>query len=141
LHIALQPETPESTMLALRSQVRLPDAQHPNLAVDSVLDPSNAAFTTTADGKRHAQFLVLLIALNDGEQQVAAPPQTSGVLKLDLTPDQYRIAITSGIPLRQELALKPGKYRLRLGVSDLSTHNLGTLDMPVDLTALNSAGH
>jgi VWFA-related protein len=139
LHIALQPETPESTMLALRSQVRLPDAQHPALAVDSVLDPSNAAFTTTADGKRHAQFLVLLIALNDGEQQVAAPPQNSGVLKLDLTPDQYKIAITSGVPVYQELALKSGKYRLRLGVSDMATHNLGTLDMPVDLSALSGA--
>jgi VWFA-related protein len=141
LHIALQPETPESTMLPLRSRVRLPDAQHPALAVDSVLDPSNAAFTTTADGKRHAQFLILLIALNDGEQQVAAPPQTSGVLKLDLTPDQYKIAMTSGVPVHQELTLKPGRYRLRLGVSDMATHNLGTLDMPVDLGAPNAAGH
>jgi VWFA-related protein len=141
LHIALQPETPESTMLALRSRVRLPDAQHPALAVDSVLDPSNATFTTTADGKHHAQFLVLLVALNDGEQQVAAPPQTSGVLKLDLAPDQYKIAMTSGVPVHQELTLKPGKYRLRLGVSDMSTHNLGTLDMPVDLSAQNPAGH
>jgi VWFA-related protein len=141
LHIALQPETPESTMLPLRSRVRLPDAQHPALAVDSVLDPSKAAFTTTADGKRHAQFLILLIALNDGEQQVAAPPQSSGVLKLDLTPDQYQIAITSGVPVHQELTLKPGKYRLRLGVSDMSTHNLGTLDMPVDLGAQSGASH
>ena len=141
LHIALQPETPESTMLPLRSRVRLPDAQHPALAVDSVLDPSKAAFTTTADGKRHAQFLILLIALNDGEQQVAAPPQSSGVLKLDLTPEQYQIAITTGVPVHQELTLKPGKYRLRLGVSDMSTHNLGTLDMPVDLGAQSGASH
>jgi peptidyl-tRNA hydrolase len=63
------------------------------------------------------------------------------VLKLDLTPDQYQIAITSGVPVHQELTLKPGKYRLRLGVSDMSTHNLGTLDMPVDLAAQSSASH
>jgi VWFA-related protein len=133
LHFALQPETPEATMLPLRARVRLPDAQHRELRIDSVLDPRNAAFTTTGDGKRHAQLLVLLIALNDGEEQAKAPPQTSGVLRLDLTPDQYRIAMTSGIPLHQELKLKPGKYRLRLGVSDMSTHDLGTLDMPVEL--------
>jgi VWFA-related protein len=133
LHFALQPETPEATMLPLRARVRLPDAQHPEVHVDSILDPRNAAFTTTADGKRHAQLLVLLIALNDGEQQAATPPQTSGVLNLDLTPDQYKIAITSGIPLHQDLKLKPGRYRLRLGVSDMTTHDLGTLDMPVDL--------
>jgi hypothetical protein len=27
--------------------------------------------------------------------------------------------------------LKPGSYRLRLGVSDMNNHRLGTLDMPV----------
>jgi VWFA-related protein len=141
LHIAMQPTTPESTMLGLSTRVQLPSAQHPDVSVDSVLDPSNAGFTTTADGKHHAQFLVLLIALNDGEQQVAAPPQTSGVLKLDLAPDQYKIAVTTGVPLHQELTLKPGKYRLRLGVSDLSTHNLGTIDMPVEIGPASAAGH
>jgi VWFA-related protein len=141
LHIAMQPATPESTMLALRARVRLPTAQHPALSVDSVLDPSNAGFTTTSDGKHHAEFLVLLVALNDGDQQVAAPPQASGLLKLDLAPDQYQIAITDGVPLHQELTLKPGKYRLRLGISDMSTHNLGTLDMSVDLTGSSAPGH
>jgi VWFA-related protein len=139
LHFAMQPETPESTMLGLRARVRLPDAQHAALRVDSILDPGNAGFTTTADGKRHAQFLVLLVALNDGEQQVAAPPQASGVLKLDLTPDQYKIAVTSGIPLHQELNLKAGRYRLRLGVSDTSTHDLGTLDMPVEIDSASTS--
>jgi VWFA-related protein len=141
LHIALQPETPESTMIALRSRVLLPDAQDRALRIESLLDPSNASFTMTADGNRHAQFLVLLIALNDGQQQPAAPPQTSGVLKLDLTPDQYKIAMESGIPVHQELKLKPGKYRLRLGVSDMSTHQIGTIDMPVELGALSKASH
>jgi VWFA-related protein len=141
LHIALQPETPESTMLALRARVLLPDAQHPSLRIDSLLDPSNANFTLTADGKRHARFLVLLVALKDGSQQLAAPPQTSGVLQLDLTPDQYKIALESGIPVHQELRLKPGKYRLRLGVSDMSTHEIGTLDMPVELGAPGKVTH
>jgi VWFA-related protein len=141
LHIALQPETPESTMLALRAQVQLPDAKHSALRIDSLLDPSNANFTSTNDGKRHAQFLVLLIALNDGPGQVAAPPQASGTLKLDLTPDQYKIALTSGIPIHQELELKPGKYRLRLGVSDMATHNLGSLDMPVAIGISTTASH
>jgi len=111
------------------------------LRIDSLLDPSNANFTSTNDGKRHAQFLVLLIALNDGPGQVAAPPQASGTLKLDLTPDQYKIALTSGIPIHQELELKPGKYRLRLGVSDMATHNLGSLDMPVAIGISTTASH
>jgi len=128
-------------MLPLRSRVLLPDAQHRALRVDSLMDPSRASFTTSNDGKRHAQFLVLLIALNDGVQQIAAPPQSSGVLNLDLTPDQYKIAMESGVPVHLELELKPGKYRLRLGVSDMATHNLGTLDMPVDLGASSIPSH
>jgi hypothetical protein len=29
------------------------------------------------------------------------------------------------------LKLSPGHYRLRLGVTDMMSHRLGTLDMPV----------
>jgi len=47
----------------------------------------------------------------------------------------------SGVPIHMELDLKPGKYRLRLGVSDMATHNLGTLDMPVALSVSTTARH
>lgn len=34
--------------------------------------------------------------------------------------------------MHQELTLAPGRYRLRLGVTDLTTHRVGTLDMPIE---------
>jgi VWFA-related protein len=136
LNFAMQPDVPEFTTLTLHSTVRLPDQKHTSLRVDSVLDPSHLDFSTTPDGVRHARFNVMLVAMNDGPQSSAPPPQVTVPFQLDLTPERYRSALATGVPLHQELALKPGKYLLRLGVSDMASHDVGTLDMPVEIAGL-----
>jgi hypothetical protein len=64
-------------------------------------------------------LLVLLVALNDSPTGVAAqpdnPPQTSGVIRLDLDPAAYASILKEGIRFQQKLALKPGHFRMRLG--------------------------
>ena len=60
-------------------------------------------------------------------------PQTSGAYVVDLDPEAFRKLFASGMPMHQELMLAPGRYRLRLGVTDLTTHRVGTLDMPVEI--------
>jgi len=133
---ALQPGTPESTMLLLRSKVELPGTQRPEVSIDSALGPGNLSFTTDAAGYRHAQLLVLLVAFPDSvktDAQTAPPPQTSGLLTLDLSPEQYEAIASKGIVFHQQLHLTPGRYRLRLGVSDLGSHHTGTLDMPIEV--------
>jgi VWFA-related protein len=136
LNVALQPEAPQSTLLLIKSKLILPDAANPDLVVDSTVDPAGIDFTTDAAGVRHGKLLVLLVALNDsvggkpGVQQ-DNPPQTSGALHLDFTPDQYQSILKTGIRFGLKLPLKPGSYRLRLGVSDMANHRLGTLDIPV----------
>jgi VWFA-related protein len=131
LNSALQPEAPEATLLLLKGKVELPDAANPEVHVISTVDPGNVEFSTDAAGHRHAKLLVLLVALNDGPNQPDSPPQTSGTIHVDLDPSEYAAVLKSGIAFQQKLALKPGKYRLRLGVSDMNNHRLGTLDMPV----------
>jgi VWFA-related protein len=138
LNAAMQPGTLESTVLPLKSKIQLPDAQHSTTRIDSILDPGNVQFDTDSNGRRRARLLVLLVALTDGPEQPAAPPQTSGVLVVDLDADHFKALLGTGIPFHQELALKPGRYRLRLGVSDLNNHRLGTLDMPIAIAANNS---
>ena len=134
---ALQPGTPESTMLLLRSKIGLPGTQRTEVSIDSALDPRNISFVTDAAGHRHAQLLVLLVAFQDftkkADAQAAPPPQTSGVLTLDLSPEQYEAVANKGIVFHQQLHLPPGHYRLRLGVSDLGTRRIGTLDMPIEV--------
>lgn len=131
LNSALQPEAPESTLLLLKGKVEPPDAANPELHVIATVDPASVEFTTDASGRRHAKLLVLLVALNDSPNQPDSPPQTSGTIHVDLDPAEYAEVLKTGIAFQQKLALKPGRYRLRLGVSDMNNHRLGTLDMPV----------
>jgi hypothetical protein len=77
----------------------------------------------------------MLIAFKDDPgkavDQPDAPPLISAVLNLDFDPAQYQTILSNGIGFTQQLQLTPGRYRLRLGVSDMMSHRLGTLDMPV----------
>lgn len=130
LHAALQPDTPESTTLLLRSKVATAAGA---VRVSSAVDTASLALNPGEDGHRHGRLLVMLVALPDGPgaQTVAAPPQTSGVLNLDFDAALYQDMLSKGVAFTQQLKLAPGRYRLRLGVADLTSHRLGTLDMPV----------
>ena len=139
---ALQPDTPQETMLRLKAKVDLPDAKHTGVRVASMIEPENVAFRTDEHGRHHARLLVTLAALPDDPnpaakvKSVAAktpeqPPQTSGIYVVDLDDATFQKLLAGGMPMRQELALAPGRYRLRLGVCDLGNRRIGTLDMPV----------
>lgn len=133
LDAALQPATPQSTMLRLTSSLVLPDQHNPYLLIKTGVNPEGIDFATDATGVRHGKLLVLLIALNQTGALQKAPPQASGVLNLDFTPEQYRSVLKTGIEFALRMKLKPGSYRLRLGVTDMNNHRLGTLDMPVTI--------
>jgi hypothetical protein len=73
-------------------------------------------------------------AYAEGKKPGTAPvPQTSGAYVVDLDPQAFQKLIASGMPVHQELTLSPGRYRLRLGVTDLANNRTGTLDMPVEI--------
>ncbi|MGB0125712.1 MAG: VWA domain-containing protein [Silvibacterium sp.] len=143
LNAALQPETPEVTMLQLHAKIQLPDKTHPALRVDSIIDPANVNFSSDSAGRRHARLLVSLVAIPDAipdsnkdqEKTPTTPMQASGIYVVDLDPAGFIKLLTAGMPMHQELHLAPGNYRLRLGVTDLSNHRLGTLDMPIQVEA------
>ena len=120
-------------MLLLKGKIELPDAQQPDIHVETTVDPAGVDFSTDAAGHRHAKLLVLLVALSDSLTQPENPPQTSGVIRLDLDPATYAGILKDGIRFQQKLTLKPGRYRMRIGVSDMNNKRLGTLDMPVEI--------
>lgn len=136
LHAALQPESAESTMLLLKSKVQLPDADHSAVRFDSILDAGNVAVTTDAQGRKHAQLLVELDALPDSPMPPDQPiPRTSAMLEVNLDAKTWQSMLATGYSFHQELAVKPGKYRFRLGVSDMNSHRVGTLDIPIEVAA------
>ena len=143
---ALQPGAPEMTMLRLHSRIDLPDAKHSAVRVDSVIDPANVDFLTDNRGRHHARLLVTLVAVpdpapstQDRKAPMSALPPTSGMYIVDLDQQEFAKLFASGMPMHQELILAPGRYRLRLGVTDLVTHRVGTLDMPIEITSTNAA--
>ena len=60
-------------------------------------------------------------------------PQTSGALNIDLSPARFEFILSNGIAFRQQLALKPGKYHLVLGVNDAPSHKPGTVETQIEL--------
>jgi VWFA-related protein len=131
LRRAMQPGVPAETSLRLRAKLLPSDPQHPGLLVERTITTDDLAFTTTPDGHRHAKIFVQLVAFNDGKQQPKNLPQTAGTLNIDLDPQRYEFIRSAGVAFRQQLALKPGKYRVVLGVNDELGQKLGTLEMPV----------
>lgn len=132
---AMQPNVPEETGLRLHSRVMPPDPQHPGLNVITTIDTADVTFAETPEGHRRAKLFVQLVAFDDADKQPKSIPQTSGTLNIDLDPDKYKFILTAGIAFPQQLNLKPGKYRLLLGVNDQNSHRLGTVEMPLTVQA------
>jgi hypothetical protein len=111
------------------SGVDLPVAAHGAVVVSSYVDARDVNFTTETDGHKRAKLLLLLVAFDsDGK-----PAQATDTLSLDLDPARYQSVLGTGIGFQQTLALKPGTYQLRLGVSDISGHRIGTLSVSVNV--------
>ena len=47
----------------------------------------------------------------------------------------YETVMNNGIPAQQEMTLPPGAYNLRLGVMDRPSQQIGTVDVPLVVTA------
>jgi hypothetical protein len=135
LDFALQPQTPESTMLLLRAKAYQMVRPQQGVLLDSSLDAGNVGFAVTPDGHHHAQLMVKLVAFHDIEPQPVAVPQSAAMLNIDLDAAHYAAVRKSGIAFRPNIALPPGKYRLRLGVVDMTNNRIGTLDAPFTVEA------
>jgi VWFA-related protein len=143
LNQALLPSSPESTMLELTSHLKLPDQSNHDLVVYTSVDSSGVRFSDGSQGNHQAKLLVLLVAYNRSTNgkpvtQPKRPPQASGTLDIDAAPPLYQAMLKSGVRFVLKLPLNPGSYVLRLGVTDMNNHRVGTVDMPVTIPASTS---
>ena len=133
---AIQPASPQSTMIALRAQVSPPDANHANVRIDCIVDAAGLAFTDNIGNRKDARLEFVTVAWDKGLKEAMNATHT---VQLDLPSQKYENFMKNGIAFHQELRLKPGSYTVRLGVMDDGSNKIGTLDLPVEVVESNKA--
>jgi VWFA-related protein len=133
---ALQPATPQSTMLSLRAKVSLPDSDHPKVRIDCIVDGSALAFTA-GDGNRETAHLQFETVAWSPDLKVKA--NASHIVELSLPQEKYEQVVHNGLAAHQELALAPGIYNIRVGVLDDGNKKIGTLDIPLRVNEVTKA--
>ncbi|HEX3741689.1 MAG TPA: VWA domain-containing protein [Terriglobales bacterium] len=129
---AMHPEAPTSTMVLLKVQVLPPDATHKTVRIDYAIDPQDVSFVDTPDKQKHVAIDLMAVAWNKDGKSVG---ESSDKIDTSVSLGSYENAMRSYIPAHQELEVKPGKYTLRLGVVDRNSRRIGTVDVPLTVTA------
>ena len=127
---SMQLGIPVSTTLLLRVQVLPPDANKNAVQIDYGVYAPDISFTTSDDQRRHAKIEFAAVAW---DKKNASAGSTSQTMDLALKPPSYQSALEHGLSAHLELELKPGAYKLRLGVLDYGSGKIGTLEVPISV--------
>ena len=133
---ALQPGMPPSTMLFMTATVLPPDETHKDVRIQYVVNPNGVTFAELPDQQKHITLNCIAIAYNqDGREVAHASDTLDGTIK----PAAYDTVMNNGIPAKQEIALPPGAYNLRLGVMDRPSQQIGTVDVQLVVPEVTAA--
>jgi VWFA-related protein len=120
---ALDRQAPTSAAVRFQAAVEMPSAQNQNkLSVKFGIDPHTLSFGRESDDLQHAKVSCVVWAWPAKGDPIRAEGSSNAALKEDV----YQQVMHSYFPCQRSLALKPGKYTLRLGVMDETTNLIGT---------------
>lgn len=128
---ALQPGMPPATMLYVMASVEPPKAKQKTTKINYIISPNNVTFSDLPENKKHVLVDCMAIAFDKDGKEVA---HASDTLDGAIPQASYDAVMRQGLPANQELELKPGTYNLRLGVMDRATQQIGTVDVPLEIT-------
>jgi VWFA-related protein len=126
----MQPGVPESTMLLLRVKVAAAERVSDNVSIDYGVYAADLAFS--GDAIKHARLEFVAVAWDRDNKPAGNVSQT---MDLDLQAETFKKIQNTWVPAHQDLTLKPGAYKLRLGVMDYASGKIGTLEIPVTVPA------
>ena len=133
---AMQPYLPLYTMLMMKVQVLPPDSTHKVVRIDYAVDGRNVSFSDPGDQHQHAVLDFMATAWDKNNQDAGHVGKT---VRAALPAKTYAQVMQTGIPLHQELELKPGTYILRLGVIDRASQRIGTVDVPLTVPNVSTS--
>jgi VWFA-related protein len=132
LAAAMLPGLPQSTMLLVTLKVAPPDSTSKAVRIDYSIDLSEIDFNDAANGAKRAVLDCMAVAL-DQHGNIAG--QVANTMDATLGPQEFINFQQTGLPAHQELALPPGNYDLRVGVLDRLSQRIGTVDVPLLISA------
>jgi len=127
---ALDRDAPASVAVLFQAGVVLPSAQTQNKTVVNFgIDPHTLAFQRQSDDLQHAKISCVVWAYPAKGEPVRSEGDSTAALKEDV----YQQMMRSYFPCQRSLALKPGRYTLRMGVLDETTSLIGTATTQVSI--------
>jgi VWFA-related protein len=96
--------------------------------IDYAADVHQLAVSLGSDGLHHLSVEFVAIAYDRDGKILNVVNRT---FKLNLQSEQYDRIMRTGLPLHQELDVPAGEVYLRIGVHDLSTDRIGSMEIPL----------
>jgi len=97
-------------------------------SVDYAIPAGSLRFDPNAAGDFHGSFRLLANSYDNNGKGLL---QAASTAETDLKPDRYRTVLAEGFRIRQELDIPVDASFLRLGVADLISTNVGTVELPL----------
>ena len=129
---AMQHTLPESTRLLMKVQVLPPNGDRKSVSIDFAVVAADLDFADAPDQQKNAAVDFIAVALDKNWKQAGTASKT---IDASLRPETYQRVLGAGFPGHLDLEVNPGKYILRLGVMDRHNQRIGTLDVPLEVSA------
>jgi VWFA-related protein len=127
---AMDLDFPSSTSVRFLAEVTPPSAKTQNkLVVKFAIDPHTIAFEKQSDDLQHAAVSCVVWAYPGKGEPVRSEGGATAAVKADV----YQQLIRSRFPCQRTMELKPGHYKLRLGVLDRATNLIGSTTTEVTI--------
>jgi len=106
-------------------------------SVDFAIPASSLRFVAQPEGDFRGNFRLLA---NSYDPEGKGLLQAASTAVADLNPDRYRVVLSDGFRLRQELDVPVDAGFLRIGVADVASSNIGTLEVPLPVPLPKEGG-
>jgi VWFA-related protein len=127
---AMDRDAPNSTGIQFQAGVVMPSAQtQGKVLVNIGIDPHTLAFEKQGDDLEHANVSCVVWAY----PAKGDPVRAEGRYNAGLNANEYQQVMRSYFPCQRGLALKSGRYTLRVGVLDEATNLIGTATTQVSV--------
>jgi hypothetical protein len=102
--------------------------------VDFAISASQLRFEPGPEGNMHGRFQLLANSFDPDGHTLS---RSSSTASAEVKPINYEQVLTDGLRLRQELDVPSQATALRLGVEDLSSPHIGTVELALPVPVVN----